>query len=67
MSFISMTIKNTGIAKALQTINYYKLITKVQRVKRQFFSMSRICNEKCSKPKIFLAFLSKLLCFSFIL
>ena len=36
-------------------------------VKRQFFSMSRICNEKCSKPKIFLAFLSKLLCFSFIL
>ena len=37
------------------------------RIKRQFFSMSRICNEKCSKPKIFLAFLSKLLCFSFIL
>jgi hypothetical protein len=36
-------------------------------IKRQFFSMSRICNEKCSKPKIFLAFLSKLLCFSFIL
>jgi hypothetical protein len=35
--------------------------------KRQFFSMSRICNEKCSKPKIFLASLSKLLCFSFIL
>jgi hypothetical protein len=35
--------------------------------KRQFFSMSRICNEKCSKPKIFLAFLSKLLCFSFVL
>jgi hemicentin len=35
--------------------------------KRQFFSMSRICNEKCSKPKIFLAFLSKLLCLSFIL
>jgi hypothetical protein len=35
-------------------------------IKRQFFSMSRICNEKCSKPKIFLAFLSKLLCFSFI-
>ena len=33
----------------------------------QFFSMSRICNEKCSKPKIFLASLSKLLCFSFIL
>jgi hypothetical protein len=27
-------------------------------IKRQFFSMSRICNEKCSKPKIFLAFLS---------
>jgi hypothetical protein len=36
-------------------------------IKRQFFSMTRICNEKCSKPKIFLAFLSKLLCFSFIL
>jgi hypothetical protein len=36
-------------------------------VKRQFFSMSRICNEKCSKLKIFLAFLSKLLCFTFIL
>jgi hypothetical protein len=36
-------------------------------IKRQFFSMSRFCNEKCSKPKIFLAFLSKLLCFSFIL
>jgi hypothetical protein len=30
-----------------------------QVIKRQFFSMSRICNEKCSKPKIFLAFLSK--------
>ena len=38
-----------------------------EEIKRQFFSMSRICNEKCSKPKIFLAFLSKLLCFSFIL
>jgi hypothetical protein len=24
------------------------------RLKRQFFSMSRICDEKCSKPKIFL-------------
>ena len=36
-------------------------------IKRQFFSMSRICNEKCSKPKIFLAFLSKLLRSSFIL
>ena len=23
------------------------------KVKRQFFSMSRICDEKCSKPKIF--------------
>ena len=41
--------------------------TIVLLIKRQFFSMSRICNEKCSKPKIFLAFLSKLLCFSFIL
>jgi hypothetical protein len=30
------------------------------------FSTSRICDEKCSKPKIFLALLSKLLCFSFI-
>jgi hypothetical protein len=29
--------------------------------------MSCICNEKCSKPKILLAFLSKLLSFSFIL
>jgi hypothetical protein len=36
-------------------------------IKRQLFSMSRICNEKCSKPKIFLAFLSESLCFSFIL
>ncbi len=36
-------------------------------VKRQFFSMSRICDKKRSKPKIVLAFLSKLLCFSFIL
>ena len=35
--------------------------------KRQFFSMSRIYNEKCSKPKIFLAFLSESLCFCFIL
>ncbi len=35
--------------------------------KRQFFSMSRICDKKHSKPKIFLAFLPKLLCFSFIL
>jgi hypothetical protein len=32
-----------------------------------FFNVRRICNEKCSKPKIFLASLSKLLCFSFIL
>ena len=40
---------------------------RTKSIKRQFFSMSRICNEKCSKPKIFLAFLSKLLCFSFIL
>jgi hypothetical protein len=30
-------------------------------IKRQFFSMSRIFNEKCSKPKIFFAFLLKLL------
>jgi hypothetical protein len=30
--------------------------------KKSIFSISR---EKCSKPKIFLAFLSKLLCFSF--
>jgi hypothetical protein len=36
-------------------------------VRGKFFSMSHICNEMCSKPKIFLAFLSKLLCFSFIL
>jgi hypothetical protein len=36
-------------------------------LERQFFSMSRICDEKCSKPKIFLAYISKLLCFSFIL
>jgi hypothetical protein len=35
-------------------------------IKRQFFSISRICDEKCSKPKIVLAFFSKLLCFSFI-
>ena len=27
---------------------------------RQFFSISRICEKKCPKPKIFLAFLSKL-------
>jgi hypothetical protein len=33
----------------------------------QVFSMSRICDEKCSKPKIFLVFLSKLVCFSSIL
>ena len=36
-------------------------------IKKPFFSMSRICDKKRSKPKIFLAFLSKLLCFSFIL
>jgi hypothetical protein len=46
-------------SKTIQTPSYL--------VKRQFFSMSLICNEKCSKPKIFFAFLSKLLCFSFIL
>ena len=28
--------------------------------------MSRICDKKCSKHKIVLVFLSKLLCFSFI-
>ena len=36
-------------------------------IKRQFFSMSRISDKKRSKPKIFLAFLSKLLYFSFTL
>ena len=42
--------------------------TYTQNIKRQFFSMSRICDEKCSEPKIFLAYLSKLLCsLSFIL
>jgi hypothetical protein len=35
--------------------------------KRQQFSTLPICDEKCSKPKIFLVFRSKLLCFSFIL
>jgi hypothetical protein len=35
--------------------------------KKAIFSMSRICDEKCSKAKIFLAFLPKLLCFNFIL
>jgi hypothetical protein len=39
--------------KLVETSNYLK------NVKRQFFSMSHICNEKCSKPIIFLAFLSK--------
>jgi hypothetical protein len=41
--------------------------TQSKHSKRQFFWMLCICDEKCSKPKIFLAFLSKLLCFSFIL
>jgi hypothetical protein len=35
-------------------------------VKRQFFSVSDICDEKCSKSKIVLAFFSKSLCFGFI-
>jgi hypothetical protein len=47
--------------------SYVVISLLINTIKRQFFSMSRICNEKCSKPKIFLAFLSKLLCFSFIL
>ncbi len=38
-----------------------------QTLRGSFFSMSRICDKKRSKPKIFLAFLSKLFCFSFIL
>ena len=49
------------------SVSFTCLVVNSVAVKRQFFSMSRICNEKCSKPKIFLAFLSKLLCFSFIL
>jgi hypothetical protein len=44
---------------------HFRLATEF--IKRQLFSMSRICDVKCSKPKIFLAFLSNLLCFSFIL
>jgi hypothetical protein len=34
---------------------------------KQLTYMSRVCDEKCSKPKIFFAFVSKLLWFSLIL
>jgi predicted acyl esterase len=36
-----------------------------RNIKRNF-SMSHICDEKLSKPKIFLAYISKVLCFRFI-
>ena len=49
------------------TQDSFQCICDADTLRGNFFSMSRICNEKCSKPKIFLAFLSKLLCFSFTL
>ena len=39
----------------------------VSLIKRQFFSMSRIFDKRCSKPKIFLAYHLNSLCFSFTL
>jgi hypothetical protein len=49
------------VRRALTRPNCELVCIMQQSIKRQFFSMSRICNEKCSKPKIFLAFLSKFL------
>ena len=44
----------------------FKLSNLQRRMEKAVFSMSRFCGEiMCSKPKIFLAFLSNLLCFSF--
>ena len=43
------------------------ILNKLKQVKKQLFSMFCIYDEKYSNSKILLAYLSKLLCFSFIL
>jgi hypothetical protein len=65
---IAVTINVTILySYCIWCILYTFRSTVQQKLKRQFFSISRICDEKCSKHIIFLAFLSKLLCFVFIL
>jgi hypothetical protein len=58
---------SSSFLKNINHPQFHTIVLFSKLIKRQCFSMSRICNEKCSEPKIFLAFLSKLLCFSFIL